>query len=72
LPFAAERRLPDFNFFMRAMLKELLFQVHAPDRRAATSRKNGFTCSGLKLALYHFLRRLNSCRILLIGLCESY
>jgi len=35
LPFAAELRLPDFTFFMRAMLKELPLHVHAPDHRAA-------------------------------------
>jgi hypothetical protein len=35
LPFAAELRLPDFTFFMRAMLRELPLQVHAPDHRAA-------------------------------------
>src|SRR5438876_6081790 len=35
LPFATELRLPDFTFFMRAMLQELPLQVHAPDRRAA-------------------------------------
>src|SRR2546426_11184940 len=33
LPFAAELRLPDFTFFMRAILGELPLQVHAPDRR---------------------------------------
>src|SRR6266403_2112511 len=30
LPFAVERRLPDFTFFMGAMLRELPLQVHAP------------------------------------------
>src|SRR5216683_2877556 len=35
LPFAAELRLPDFTFFMPAMLQELPLQGHAPDRRAA-------------------------------------
>src|SRR6266849_6606450 len=30
-PFGAELRLPDFTFFMRAMLRELPLQVHAPD-----------------------------------------
>src|SRR3989442_11874515 len=35
LPFAAELRLPDFTFFMRAMLQGLALQVHAPDHRAA-------------------------------------
>src|ERR1700682_1720764 len=35
LPFAAEPRLPDFTFFIRAMLRELPLQVHAPDHRAA-------------------------------------
>jgi hypothetical protein len=34
LPFAAELRLPDFAFFMRAMLQGLPFQVHAPDHRS--------------------------------------
>src|ERR1700674_3728439 len=31
LPFAAELRLPDFTFFMRAMLQELPLQVHTPE-----------------------------------------
>src|SRR6266849_696806 len=31
LPFAAELRLPRFTFFMRAMLRELPHQVHAPN-----------------------------------------
>src|SRR5438128_2662444 len=31
LPFAAEPRLPDFTFFMRAMLQELPLHVHASD-----------------------------------------
>src|SRR6266852_142379 len=35
LPFAAELRLPDFTFFMPAMLQELPLQVHVPDHRAA-------------------------------------
>src|SRR2546427_5043863 len=35
LPFAAEPRLPDFTFFMRAILREPPLQVHAPDRREA-------------------------------------
>src|SRR5229473_1230466 len=35
LPFAAEPRLPDFPFFMRAILGEPPLQVHAPDYRAA-------------------------------------
>src|SRR6266702_3035423 len=35
LPFATKLRLPDFTFFMRAMLQELPLQVHAPDRRTA-------------------------------------
>src|ERR1700693_2165824 len=30
-PFAAEPRLADFDFFMRAMLREALIQVHSPD-----------------------------------------
>src|SRR6267143_2000129 len=37
LPFAAELRLPDFTFFMRAMLQGLSFQVHAPDHRSLIS-----------------------------------
>src|SRR6266851_7735725 len=32
LPFAAEPRLPDFTFFMRAILGEPPLQVHAPDQ----------------------------------------
>jgi hypothetical protein len=32
LPFAVELRLPEFTFFMRAMLQELPLQVHAPDQ----------------------------------------
>src|SRR5204863_7760612 len=35
LPFATKLRLPDFTFFMRAMLQELPLQVCAPDRRTA-------------------------------------
>ena len=35
LPFAAELPLPDFTFFMRAMLQGLPLQVHAPDHDAA-------------------------------------
>src|SRR5713226_1948186 len=35
LPFAPEPRLPDFPFFMRAILGEPPLQVHAPDYRAA-------------------------------------
>src|SRR6266446_10094256 len=35
LAFATELRLPNFTFFMRAMLQELPLQVHAPDHRAA-------------------------------------
>src|SRR6266849_1329537 len=35
LPFAAELRLPDFTFFMRAMLQEAPIQVYASARRAA-------------------------------------
>src|SRR6058998_2137817 len=35
LPFAAEPRLPDFTFFMLAILREPPLQVHAPDRREA-------------------------------------
>src|SRR5207247_2230871 len=51
LPFAAELRLPDFTFFMRAMLQELPFQGHAPDHRAAVRHEkcnslfcHTFTC----------------------------
>src|SRR6266550_6021342 len=50
LPFATELRLPDFIFFMRAMLQELPLQVHAPDRRAAVHEecrsvfRHTFTC----------------------------
>src|SRR2546427_11400086 len=33
LPFAAEPRLPDFTFFMRAILREFPLRVHAPDQR---------------------------------------
>src|SRR6266403_3486158 len=35
LPFAAELRLPDLTFFMRAMLQEAPIQVYASVRRAA-------------------------------------
>jgi len=31
LPFAAELRLPDFTFFMQAMLQELSLRFHTPD-----------------------------------------
>src|SRR6266403_2857934 len=34
LPFAAELRLPDLTFFMRAMLQEAPIQVYASARRA--------------------------------------
>src|SRR6266404_6321107 len=34
LPFAAELRLPDFTFFMRAMLQKAPVQVYASARRA--------------------------------------
>src|SRR3989442_8114941 len=51
LPFAAGLRLPDFTFFMRAMLQELPLQGHAPDQRAAVRHEkchsffgHGFTC----------------------------
>src|SRR3989442_16009307 len=45
LPFAAELRLPDFTFFMRAMLQGLALQVHAPDHRAAVRHEK---CHSLK------------------------
>jgi len=45
LPFAAELRLPDFTFFMRAMLQELPLQVHAPDHHAAVRHEK---CHSLK------------------------
>src|SRR2546422_7163241 len=45
LPFAAELRLPDFTFFMRAMLQEPPLQVHAPDHHAAFYMKNAIACS---------------------------
>src|SRR2546429_71325 len=45
LPFAAERRLPDFSFFMGAMLPGLPLQVHAPDHRAAVPMKNSMASS---------------------------
>src|SRR5207245_3040536 len=45
LPFAAELRLPDFTFFMRAMLQEPPLQVHAPDHRAAVRHEK---CHSLK------------------------
>src|ERR1700680_2288439 len=35
LPFAADLRLPDFTFFMRAMLQEAPIQVYASVRRSA-------------------------------------
>jgi hypothetical protein len=35
LPFAAELRLPNFTFFMRAILQEAPIQVYASARRAA-------------------------------------
>src|SRR6202023_2297572 len=51
LPFAAERRLPDFTFFMRAMLQEAPIQVYASARRAAVRHEkchsvfqHTFTC----------------------------
>src|SRR5713226_8367820 len=51
LPFAAELRLPDFTFFMRAMLQEPPLQVHAPDHHAAVRHEkchsffsHTFTC----------------------------
>src|SRR5437660_359582 len=51
LPFPTKLRLPDFTFFMRAMLQELPLQVHAPDRRTAVRHeechcvfRHTFTC----------------------------
>src|SRR5580704_2621888 len=50
-PFEAERRLPDFTFFMRAMLQEAPIQVYASARRAAVRHekchsvpRHTFTC----------------------------
>src|SRR6266700_7590872 len=40
LPFTAGLRLPDFTFFMPAMLQELPLQGHAPDHRAAVRHEN--------------------------------
>src|ERR1700720_3764194 len=45
LPFAAELQLPDFAFFMRAMLQGLPLQVYAPDHRAAVLHENGIARS---------------------------
>src|SRR6266446_2989906 len=46
LPFAAELRLPDFTFFMPAMLQELPLQGHAPDQRAPVGHEkcHSFFC----------------------------
>src|SRR3989442_1053244 len=54
LPFAAELRLPDFTFFMRAMLQGLPLQVHAPDHHAAFGMKNTIACSDT-LSLAHIV-----------------
>src|SRR5882762_9793925 len=44
-PFAAERRLPDFSFFMQAMLQRLPLQAHGPrPPRAAVHVKNSMAC----------------------------
>src|SRR6266403_1375881 len=43
LPFAAELRLPDFTFFMRAMLQEAPIQVYASARRAAVRHEKCHT-----------------------------
>ncbi len=45
LPFAAELRLPDFTFFMRAMLQELPVQGHAPDHVQPFDMKNAIASS---------------------------
>src|SRR5271155_2373306 len=59
LRFAAELRLPDFAFFMRAMLRELPLQVHAPDRRAAARLPDISNNVGpVKLFLRELLRSL--------------
>src|SRR6266581_7529972 len=39
LPFAAELRLPEVTFFMRAMLQERPLQVHAPSNRRKCQRR---------------------------------
>src|ERR1700731_3983340 len=45
LPFAAERRLPDNTFFMRAMLQEAPIQVYASARRQLFGMKNAIASS---------------------------
>src|ERR1700674_3927514 len=45
LPFAAELRLPDFAFFMRAMLQEALIQVYDPNHRLAIRHGNATASS---------------------------
>src|SRR2546422_6990513 len=45
VPFAAERRLPDFTFFMRAMLQGLPLQVHAPATMQPFDRNNAIAHS---------------------------
>src|SRR5438552_6483886 len=50
LPFAAERSLSDFTFFMRAMLQELQRQVHAPNPDNPDSE----ACVRLRLAFLLF------------------
>src|ERR1700682_1104891 len=57
LPFAAELRLPDFTFFMRAMLQEAPIQVYALARRAAVRHQKchgvfRHTCTCLESWLY--------------------
>src|ERR1700732_1079231 len=56
LPFAAERRLPDFTFFMRAMLQELPLQIHALDHRAGVRHEK------CQLLLTHFQLRHYACQ----------
>src|SRR6202521_764387 len=49
LPFAAEPRLPDFTFFMPAMLRELAVQVH--DRRPP--ERSSSICAARRFAFPH-------------------
>src|SRR6266403_3144382 len=72
LPFAAELRLPDFTFFMRAMLQEAPIQVYASARRATARHQKCDSvyrhartraCLGHRRDVPH-RRRMECCKLL--------
>src|SRR5882724_728517 len=73
LPFAAERRLPDCAFFMRAILRELPNQVYAPARRATvrprTYRSGPFRWRSSLFNLFHLSKLAE--RFLVKEACRS-